>query len=123
MHVQGCHALPPGATCRLLDFKPRLTSAACPPGLPSPKQTQLRELERFFRYCSGLRERRPLPQRHYFHSVLSVTGATGGPQGWGGGSGGVVRTLHGNIPCLAAAAMQLHGAWRGEQAPPSLARR
>ncbi|EFN53573.1 hypothetical protein CHLNCDRAFT_136751 [Chlorella variabilis] len=34
---------------------------------------QLRELDRFFRYCSGLRERRPLPQRQYFRTVLDVT--------------------------------------------------
>ena len=37
-------------------------------------QAQLGELERFFRYCSGLRERRPLPQRHYYHSVMGITG-------------------------------------------------
>jgi hypothetical protein len=40
-------------------------------------QVQLGELERFFRYCSGLRERRPLPQRHYFRTVLDVTGGGG----------------------------------------------
>ena len=40
-------------------------------------QAQLAELERFFRYCSGLRERRPLPQRHYFHSVMGITGKAG----------------------------------------------
>ncbi|PSC74205.1 lipase class 3 family isoform B [Micractinium conductrix] len=34
---------------------------------------ELRELERYFRYCSGLRERRPLQQRHYFRRVLDVT--------------------------------------------------
>lgn len=44
----------------------------------SPQQwpaalVELRQLERFFRYCSGLRERRPLPQRHYFRRVLDVT--------------------------------------------------
>ncbi|KAI7845939.1 hypothetical protein COHA_000485 [Chlorella ohadii] len=35
---------------------------------------ELCELERFFRYCSGLRERRPAPQRQYFRDVLGIAG-------------------------------------------------
>lgn len=44
---------------------------------PSTPQAWLHELERFFRYCSGLRERRPLQQRQYFATVLGIGGALG----------------------------------------------
>lgn len=33
---------------------------------------ELARIERFFRYCSGLRERRPLHQRKYVHQVLRI---------------------------------------------------
>ena len=46
-------------------------------------QAELAELERYFRYCSGLRERRPLPQRHYFKTALGLAGGWVG--GWKGG--------------------------------------
>lgn len=44
-----------------------------PPACSHP-QAELAELERFFRYCSGLRERRPAPQRQYFKEVLGIAG-------------------------------------------------
>ena len=54
-----------------------------PPSPPHPPQESLAELERVFRYCSGLRERRPLHQRHYYATALGITGEGG----WGGGGG------------------------------------
>lgn len=62
-------------TAALLD--PRLLA-----NVLAPVQIELRELERYFRYCSGLRERRPLQQRHYFRRVLDVTGALAGGRLW-----------------------------------------
>jgi hypothetical protein len=44
-------------------------------GTDVPRATaldQLRKLERYFRYCSGLRERRPLHQRRYFVEKLGI---------------------------------------------------
>lgn len=44
-------------------------------GTDIPRATaldQIKKLERYFRYCSGLRERRPLHQRRYFVETLGI---------------------------------------------------
>lgn len=55
-------------------FPAKLPTSPSPPLPTAALQAELAELERFFRYCSGLRERRPAPQRQYFRDVLGIAG-------------------------------------------------